>query len=239
MKNTCRNVNGLLLIILLILSSGCRTTSVSNIETYRLSFLPPMEETKAELRVLFPPESGYVCKCRLKKTASIEEKITRKGLAGVEELTDIAGCRVVLPCFSWFPKVEGAIQQQFQVVERESHLEDLKGRGYRAVHYLVERNGKIVEIQLQTIRQEIWGHLSHHWAYKGPYSKVEGVKRYLLDLSRAIYALDLGKEAPLPAPPTGLPGDFIAAAKESLRQLMAVENDKAGPCGKGENSLLR
>ncbi len=234
MKNIFRTMNGFFIITLLILSVGCQTTSVSNIDTYRLTFLPPMEETKAELSELFPPERGYECKCRLKKTASIQEKIVRKGLAGVEDLTDIAGCRVVLPCFSGFPEVEESIQQQFTVLERESHLEDLKGRGYRAIHYLVEKNGKTVEIQLQTVRQEMWGELSHHWAYKGPYSKVEGVKRYLLDLSRAIYALDLGKEAALPEPPPGLPEDFIAAANESLRQLRAAKNEKLSPCGEVE-----
>ena len=226
-------------LLLLFLSAGCRTTSVSDIEAFRLTFLPPMQATQAELRGLFPPERGYACKCRLKETASMREKVLRKGLAGVQDLTDIAGCRVVLPCLGNFPKVEDAIQQHFRVVERESHLEDKRGSGYRAVHYLVEKNEKIVEIQLQTVRQAIWGRLSHHWVYKGPYSKIEEVKRYLLDLSRAIHALDRGEEAALPTSPPGLPGDFTAAANESLRRLRSVENEKIGPCGKGESPLSR
>ena len=239
MKNTWRAAGTFLFLLLLLLSAGCQTTSVSYIEAYRLTFLPPMQETNVELRGLFPPERGYECKCRLKKTASMQEKVIRKGYAGVEDITDIAGCRVVLPCFSDIPKVDDAVQKHFQVVERVNLLEDKRGSGYRAVHYLVEKNGKIVEIQLQTVRQAIWGSLSYHWVYKGPYRESEGVKRYLLNLSRAIYALDMGEETVLPEPPPGLPRDFLAAANKSLGQLRAMENKKVDPCGKRESSLSR
>ncbi|GEM_PF-1492894 len=236
MKNTWRATGGFFF-LLLLLSAGCQASS--GIEAFRLTFLLPMQETKAELQKLFPPERGYECKCRLKKTANMKEKVIRKGYAGFEDITDIAGCRVVLPCFSDIPKVDAAIKQHFRTIERESLLEDKRGSGYRAVHYLVEKNGKIVEIQVQTIRQTIWGRLSHHWVYKGPYRESEGVKRYLLNLSRAIYALDLGEEAALPKPSPGLPGDFLAAANKSLGQLRAVGIEKTGPCSKGASLLSR
>ncbi len=239
MKNTWRTTGTFLFLLLFLLSAGCQTTSVSYIEAYRLTFLPSMEETNIELHGLFPPERGYECKCRLKTTASMQEKIIRKGYAGVKDITDIAGCRVILPCFNDIPKVDESIQKHFQVMERENLLEDKRSSGYRAVHYLVEKNGKIVEIQLQTVRQAIWGSLSHHWVYKGPYRENDEVKHYLLNLSRAIYALDLGEETALPEPPPGLPGDFLAAANKSLGQLRAMENKKVDPCGKEKSSLLR
>ena len=223
-KKSCRAAGGFILLLLLLfpLPAACQKASVSDIEAYRLGFLPPMRAVEAELRELFPPERSYECKCRLKKTASIQEKVVRKGLAGIEDLTDIAGCRVSFPDLSSIPKVEDTIQRRFRVVERESHLEDKRDTGYRAVHYLVEKNGKIVELQLRTVRQNIWGRLSHRWVYKGPYSENEGVKRYLLNLSRAIYALDRGEEATLPELPPGLPLDFQTAVNESLRRLRAT-----------------
>ena len=226
MKKAYRATGGFILLFLLIfpLSAVCQKATVSDIEAYRLGFLPPMRAVEAELRELFPTERSYECKCRLKNTASIQEKIVRKGLAGIEDLTDIAGCRVSFPDLSSITKVEDTIQRRFRVVERQSHLEDKRGTGYRAVHYLVEKNGKIVELQLRTFRQNVWGRLSHQWVYKGPYSENDEVIRYLLNLSRAIYALDRGEEATLPELTPGLPRDFRAAVDESLRRLRAEGN---------------
>ena len=229
MKNTWRIAGTFFFLLLFFLSAGCQTTSTSHIEAYRLTFLSPMQETNVELRGLFPLERGYECKCRLKKIASMQEKIIRKGYAGVENITDIAGCRVILSCFGDIPKVDNTIQKHFQVVERENLLEDKRGSGYRAMHYLIKKNKKIVEIQLQTVRQAIWGSLSHHWVYKGPYKENKKVKHYLLNLSRAIYALDTGNKAELPDPPPGLPEDFLAAANKSLSELRAVKNKKFYP----------
>jgi len=223
-KKAYRATGGFILLLLLFipLPTAGQQVSVTDIEAYRLSFLPPMRAVEAELRGLFPPERRYECKCRLKKIQSIQEKIVRKRLAGIEDVTDIAGCRLSFPDLSRIPKVENTIQRRFRVVERENHLEDKRDSGYRAVHYLIEKNGKIVELQLRTFRQNIWGRLSHQWVYKGPYSKNKGVKRYLLNLSRAIYTLDLGEDATLPELPSDLPSDFHTAVDQSLPQLRAV-----------------
>jgi putative GTP pyrophosphokinase len=100
----------------------------------------------------------------------------------LEQITDLAGTRII----TFFPKtlsaVDDCINTEFQVVEKTDKSEELEeeGRfGYKSIHYLVRMKperlalpeymafrGLIAEIQSRTILQHAWAEMEHDIQYK-------------------------------------------------------------------------
>lgn len=127
-----------------------------------------------EFECSFDPAQDYVVQsirgrlgldptARRKTPRSIVAKIRRQRTA-LPRMQDIAGCRLV---------VEDAIKQE-EVVERlcglewEAHqVDDRRKRpshGYRAVHIIVQVDGRPVEIQVRTQLQDMWAQVSEKMA---------------------------------------------------------------------------
>ena len=143
-------------------------------------------ETKCNvLNSLFNAKRQYnpidTIKTRLKSPESILEKLQRRNLPitleSIEEnLTDVAGVRIICPFEEDIYTVSECLLSQDDVYLKESkdYIKRPKGNGYRSLHLIVETpvyrpDGKrlvTVEIQLRTIAMEFWANLEHRLRYK-------------------------------------------------------------------------
>ncbi len=88
-----------------------------------------------------------------------------------------------------------AIEAGSVTVKRRDYIESPKSSGYRAIHLLFRSEVKIgsealsigCEIQIRTLAQDAWGHLSHEDIYKGSPSRrlLEKTRRLSEVLARA------------------------------------------------------
>lgn len=118
---------------------------------------------------------------RVKSLESFAEKNIRKIYKNpIEEMTDIAGVRVVYLYKNDFSKIEKIINSEFEVVDKvDKRVEQGEEKfGYSAVHFLVRLGKKssgaryddlkdyICEIQVRTVLQDAWAIIDHHLIYK-------------------------------------------------------------------------
>lgn len=98
---------------------------------------------------------------RLKRMSTIVEKLTsRESQLDLSRMQDIGGCRVVTESNdisearrmeAWIDEVWGA-----RVLRRSDYLAHPRQSGYRALHVIVERDGRPIEIQIRTKRMHTW-----------------------------------------------------------------------------------
>lgn len=136
---------------------------------------------------------------RAKSLNSFLEKIQRKSYTNpIEEITDFAGVRVVCLYVDDLIKVENAIAEHFEIIEKIDKLTDKKldQFGYGAIHFVV-RLGKsssgaryddlknlVCEIQTRTVLQDAWAIIDYHLVYKNE-SNIPTVLRSRLNLLAA------------------------------------------------------
>jgi ppGpp synthetase/RelA/SpoT-type nucleotidyltranferase len=93
-----------------------------------------------------------------KSTSSISEKLQRESIR-LTQVQDIAGCRLIVPGILDQERVVGVLAGLFQnaaIIDRRAN----PSHGYRAVHVIVTRGEKLVEIQVRTSYQHVWAELS-------------------------------------------------------------------------------
>lgn len=93
---------------------------------------------------------------RLKRMSRMIEKIALHS-AGLERLQDVGGCRVVFPAPDLLTPIADAFKAEFGVKQEYDYVLHPRSSGYRAIHLVHERNGRLIEIQLRSAKQ-------HHWA---------------------------------------------------------------------------
>ncbi|MDC8804175.1 hypothetical protein PRZ61_12055 [Halomonas pacifica] len=135
---------------------------------------------------------------RAKTLPSFCEKLGRKNYKKpFEEVTDLAGVRVVFLYISDISKIERLIEGSFEIVEKVDKLHDQGEErfGYNALHYLVrvkpEYTGVsfndvghlICEIQVRTALQDAWALVAHHLSYKQEADVPKELRRKLNALS--------------------------------------------------------
>jgi putative GTP pyrophosphokinase len=118
---------------------------------------------------------------RVKTLDSFIQKMTRNGYTSPEQVSDLAGSRVIGFKLSDVDKINKVIESNFKVDDAENKLEKLGEDkvGYLSTHYVVsiskdranlpeyrKYNGMKLEIQVRTILQHAWAELDHDRNYK-------------------------------------------------------------------------
>lgn len=142
---------------------------------------------------------------RLKSSASIMEKLNRKGLAftveNVEEnLFDVAGIRVVCSYVDDIYVLAEALAQQddITVIRRKDYIRNPKPNGYRSYHMIVsvpvffsdQTREMAVEVQIRTIAMDFWASLEHQLKYKQEVPNQADIVKSLTACAEQIAAID-------------------------------------------------
>ncbi|MDE6603589.1 MAG: GTP pyrophosphokinase family protein [Lachnospiraceae bacterium] len=142
---------------------------------------------------------------RLKSSASIMEKLNRKGLPftveNVEEnLHDVAGIRVVCSYVDDIYVLAEALAQQddITVIRRKDYIRNPKPNGYRSYHMIVsvpvffsdQTREMAVEVQIRTIAMDFWASLEHQLKYKQEVPNQAEIVNNLTVCAEQIAAID-------------------------------------------------
>ncbi len=114
------------------------------LDAFRSSFGDAQEAVVRTLREVGLDPAGRIAKT----TPSIVAKLKRSHIK-LGRIQDIAGCRVVVDNTADQDRVVGLVTGAFaerKVVDRR----EKPSYGYRAVHVIVEADGKLVEVQIRT-----------------------------------------------------------------------------------------
>ncbi len=135
---------------------------------------------------------------RAKTLESFCAKLIRKKYnRPLEEVTDLAGVRIVYLYLDDLPKVEEIVEREFKNIEKIDKVEkaDPDRFGYGAVHYLVRLGKKssgaryddlkdfTCELQVRTVLQDAWAKVAHHLSYKQESDVPKQLRRKLNALS--------------------------------------------------------
>lgn len=143
--------------------------------------------------------------CRAKTLSSFVEKLSRKHYADpLNDVTDLAGVRIVYLYKSDLSTIEKMIEADFDVEEKVDKLEEQESDrfGYGALHYLVrlgrksagarydDLKGLICEMQIRTVLQDAWAILNHHLSYKQESDVPKHLRREISSLSGSLEIAD-------------------------------------------------
>lgn len=132
---------------------------------FRESFQLPLKKTVMGLRSMVCGEcpelkrqGGRVPVAqRLKRREQIINKLTRIENMQLWMMGDIGGCRAVLPARQ---QVDGVLRRIRKNWDLHGRIRDYRDEpaesGYRAVHAIVVRDGRMIEIQLRDPREHQW-----------------------------------------------------------------------------------
>jgi ppGpp synthetase/RelA/SpoT-type nucleotidyltranferase len=97
-----------------------------------------------------------------KSTTSIADKLRRESIR-LTQIQDIAGCRLIVPDIA---NQESVVQSLTSLFEHTtvSDRRQKPSHGYRAVHVIINSQGKLIEIQVRTALQHLWAELSEKWS---------------------------------------------------------------------------
>lgn len=94
---------------------------------------------------------------RLKRREQIVLKLRRYPRMQFARMQDVGGCRAVLASPQMVEAVYGRMRRnKWDIRHLQDHRDNPAPSGYRALHVVVERQGRLIEIQLRTPRQHEW-----------------------------------------------------------------------------------
>ncbi|MFP4498406.1 MAG: GTP pyrophosphokinase family protein, partial [Vulcanimicrobiota bacterium] len=142
---------------------------------------------------------------RTKELNSFLEKLERKKYEDpFNEITDVAGVRVVCLYHSDLSKIEEIIRNEFDTVEKvDKYQENSSDRfGYMAVHFLVKLGDEYsgprydylkkypCEIQIRTVLQHAWALIDQHLVYKKQSQVPIDIRNEINELSKVLEEAD-------------------------------------------------
>lgn len=129
---------------------------------YRSGFQVPLTGVVMSLRSFMRSEGvDVVVGQRLKRMPTILDKLTRHPEMQLARMHDIGGCRAVAPEGAAGRRAIDGLRRRLarsvnEVVREYDYVTAPKATGYRAVHTVVRRDGRLIEIQLRTLGQHRW-----------------------------------------------------------------------------------
>jgi putative GTP pyrophosphokinase len=132
---------------------------------FRESFQLPLKKTVMGLRSMVSSECPELREKgarvpvaqRLKRSEQIINKLVRLNAMNLWTMGDVGGCRAVLPARQQVDGVLRRIRKNWHVHGRiRDRRDEPADSGYRAVHVIVIRDGRMIEIQLRDPKEHEW-----------------------------------------------------------------------------------
>jgi putative GTP pyrophosphokinase len=142
------------------------TNALVAMAVFRETFQAPLNKTAMGLRSMVTSECPELKEAgarvpvaqRLKRETQIVNKLARLGSMQLWTMGDIGGCRAVLPSRRQVDGVLRRIRKQKWTIHGKvrDYRDEPAADGYRAVHVMVIRDGRLIEVQLRDPREHEW-----------------------------------------------------------------------------------
>jgi len=133
--------------------------AIGTVQAFRDGFTTPtlrvIERLVEFVHQVAPPSVDDVT-ARPKRVSSIVKKLIRLEHMRLSQMEDIAGCRAKLPTQREVRRVSELILAEWPHSHVDDYVQNPRPTGYRAVHVVVQHEGRRVEIQLRTAEQNRW-----------------------------------------------------------------------------------
>jgi GTP pyrophosphokinase len=126
------------------------------IDWWRSLHAKPLTSVSANLRHYLKPHGPVVVTQRLKRFPTVVDKLLREPTMNLTQMADIGGCRALLSDQEAVYEVARRLRRNWEVERMRDYAAEPKVSGYRSVHLIVRRNGRLVEVQLRTHLQDEW-----------------------------------------------------------------------------------
>jgi putative GTP pyrophosphokinase len=123
---------------------------------WRSQHARPLSIVNANLRYYLREQAPSITAQRLKRHTTIVDKLIREPRMNLTQMADIGGCRAILPDQKKVDAVTRRVQKNWTIVRTRDYVREPKASGYRAVHHIVRRMDRLIEVQLRTPLQDIW-----------------------------------------------------------------------------------
>lgn len=123
---------------------------------WRSLYARPLSIVSANLRYYLREQAPSITAQRLKRHATIVDKLIREPRMKLTQMADIGGCRAILPDQEKVDAVTRRVQKNWTIARTRDYVREPKPSGYRAVHHIVRRKVRLIEVQLRTPLQDIW-----------------------------------------------------------------------------------
>jgi len=163
------------------------------------------EVLNTEFNILYQRNPINFIGARLKRTASIIEKMRRKQIPftieNIEEyINDVAGVRVICSYVDDIYTIAEALIQQddIELIKKKDYIANPKPNGYRSLHLIVsvpvyfteQKKNMKVEVQIRTIAMDSWASLEHQLRYKRPIADESEIAEQLKQCADLIAEID-------------------------------------------------
>jgi ppGpp synthetase/RelA/SpoT-type nucleotidyltranferase len=138
---------------------------------------------------------------RFKRMDRIVDKLLRYPRMRLSQMEDIGGCRVVLPDIESVYRALARVQRQWGDSARlTDYIAAPKEDGYRGIHVIERRDGRLVEVQLRTRGQHQWAEAIEAWGPRLGFNLKDGegpdlLRRYFQRASIRIALGEAGEPA--------------------------------------------
>lgn len=182
------------------------------ITDFRAAHAYPLVKVRLGLRSMVSTEGATeVIGQRLKRVPRIIRKLQRTvdsptGRTALARLEDIGGVRAILRNGSELDRVRRRLEKNWRKSFRRErdYIAEPKDIGYRAVHYVVVRDDRAIEVQLRTRGQQQWAEAAEaadaRLGHRGVNLKDSEAPEVMLEYFRAagelIYHREYGLELP-------------------------------------------
>jgi hypothetical protein len=135
---------------------GSLDSAFDLIDWWRSLHARPLTSVSANLRHYVKPHGPVLVTQRLKRFPTVVDKLLREPHMKLTQMADIGGCRALLPNQEAVYAVGKALRRNWDIARTRDYAAEPKTSGYRAVHHIVKRKGRLIEVQLRTPLQDAW-----------------------------------------------------------------------------------
>lgn len=180
-----------------------RLEDIATVDRWRQSHAEPLAWVTDKLaRRIEPIATQIVLGQRLKRMPQIIRKLARYETMKLTQLQDLGGCRAIFGTLEEVDEAARLVRTYGANRWQIHHTDDYRQAGrsdtrYRALHIVVVRAERLIEIQLRTMRQHAWAEAVERVDALTDYHVKEGqgpeeFKDYFFLASDGFYARDVG-----------------------------------------------
>ncbi|WCE41081.1 RelA/SpoT domain-containing protein [Brevibacterium sp. BDJS002] len=133
--------------------------AIDDLDAYRASFQSPLVRINNGIRH-YARQAGVEARVtqRLKRLPTIVDKLSRVAGLDLSRMQDIGGCRAVTEDIHELQKLRTVLERAWgaDMPRQTDYVAEPRESGYRAIHLVVKRDDKPIEIQLRSAQMHSW-----------------------------------------------------------------------------------